>query len=491
MKYINTILIVDDDPSARYILEGLLLREGYHLEFACGGQEALEKAQILIPSLILLDVMMPEMDGFEVCRKLRAIPLLAEVPIIIITSLEDRGSRLEGIQAGADDFLSKPFDREELRARVRTIMRLNRHRRLHVERAKFEWVIQHTPDGYIIINSNDEILYANPHACHFLNLSEEQFSSQTPGSGPSASDQFLSLIRRQYVLEPQDSWASWPKPSSTLRYLVRPETPMSEAFWLQVDILELPSESGGEKVIHLYDVTTQMNVHRNRWGFQTMMCHKLRTPLVAILGSLEFLTSHAEKLSPSDIAEFAKMSLISARRLHSEIEDILQYMTASGTMNKELPCHVSKLPSIIQQIGKDVTVKTITINITEELHDALLPFSRRVVELIFYEILENSIKFHPDHSPEVQVLLSHSQVQEIKIRIEDNGMTLSPKQLTQMWIPYYQGGKYLTGEESGMGLGLAMVAVLVWGIGGSCQSYNQEDQSGIIIELRLPLTRQQ
>ena len=97
---INTILIVDDDPNVRYILEGLLLREGYHLEFACGGQEALEKAQVLIPSLILLDVMLPEIDGFEVCRKLRAMPLLAEVPIIIITSLEDRDSRLEGIRAG-------------------------------------------------------------------------------------------------------------------------------------------------------------------------------------------------------------------------------------------------------------------------------------------------------------------------------------------------------------------------------------------------------
>lgn len=90
----STILIVDDLPAMSQLIASLLSVDGYHLEFAFSGREALEKAQALGPDLILLDVMMPDMDGFAVCRSLRAMPRLAAVPIIMITALDDRASRL-------------------------------------------------------------------------------------------------------------------------------------------------------------------------------------------------------------------------------------------------------------------------------------------------------------------------------------------------------------------------------------------------------------
>lgn len=130
----STILIVDDDDAGRATLEAILDGQGYNLEMAENGPKALDKASALQPDLILLDVMMPEMDGFEVCRRLRSTPGLAEVPIIILTALDDTSSRLEGIEAGADDFLSKPFNHQEFRSRVRTITRLNRYRTLLEQR---------------------------------------------------------------------------------------------------------------------------------------------------------------------------------------------------------------------------------------------------------------------------------------------------------------------------------------------------------------------
>jgi len=126
----STILIVDDEIVSRYTVEALLSSEGYTLVFAEDGEEALQKAATLIPDLMLLDVMMPGMDGFEVCQQLRANPRLAELPVVMVTALDDRESRLRGLEVGADDFMSKPFDRAELRARIRTITRLNRYRRL-------------------------------------------------------------------------------------------------------------------------------------------------------------------------------------------------------------------------------------------------------------------------------------------------------------------------------------------------------------------------
>jgi len=130
----STILIVDDAPSARETLVALLEKEDYQLHLAEDGFQALQLLKTLQPDLILLDVMMPGLDGFEVCRRIRSTPQLAEVPILLLTALDDRGSLLDGLEAGADDFLHKPVDRQELIARVRTITRLNRYRTLLEQR---------------------------------------------------------------------------------------------------------------------------------------------------------------------------------------------------------------------------------------------------------------------------------------------------------------------------------------------------------------------
>ncbi|HNB50817.1 MAG TPA: response regulator, partial [Anaerolineales bacterium] len=115
------ILIVDDEPSARLTLENLLFAEGYTLQFAKNGTEGLAQAHAWHPDVILSDVMMPDMDGFELCRRVRADEQLAQVPFILITALNDRHAKINGLQAGADDFLSKPIDTIELRARLRTL----------------------------------------------------------------------------------------------------------------------------------------------------------------------------------------------------------------------------------------------------------------------------------------------------------------------------------------------------------------------------------
>jgi len=132
----STILIVDDEYVGRETLQSVLEGEGYHLEMAENGLQAIEKAKALLPDVILLDVMMPGMTGFEVCQRIRNDPQVAEIPIIILTALDDRESLLNSLKAGADDFISKPFDRYELRARLIGITRLNRYHKLVQERTK-------------------------------------------------------------------------------------------------------------------------------------------------------------------------------------------------------------------------------------------------------------------------------------------------------------------------------------------------------------------
>jgi putative two-component system response regulator len=117
------LLVVDDQPNSRLLLGDLLESIGYRVSEAENGNQALQMLKTFQPDLILLDVMMPGLDGFEVCRRIKANDETRLIPVVLITAARDRKNRVRGIEAGADDFLSKPFDESELLARVRSLVR--------------------------------------------------------------------------------------------------------------------------------------------------------------------------------------------------------------------------------------------------------------------------------------------------------------------------------------------------------------------------------
>jgi len=123
----DKILIVDDEESNREILTSLLKTLGYETEIAMNGVEAIRKTKSFMPDLVLLDIMMPEMDGYEVCDYLKSDPETANIPVVIVTGLSDRDSKLKGLQVGANDFLTKPIDRSELTIRVRNLLKIKEY----------------------------------------------------------------------------------------------------------------------------------------------------------------------------------------------------------------------------------------------------------------------------------------------------------------------------------------------------------------------------
>lgn len=132
------ILVVDDESIARITVDALLSSENYEMHFAENGTEGISLAMEIQPDVILLDVMMPGMNGFEVCRRIRATPGLSEVPILLVTALDDRESRITGLKAGADEFITKPYDIFELLLRIQNMTRLNRYRQLTDQRQTME-----------------------------------------------------------------------------------------------------------------------------------------------------------------------------------------------------------------------------------------------------------------------------------------------------------------------------------------------------------------
>jgi adenylate cyclase len=121
-----TILVVDDEERNVRLLEAVLVSHGYDVVSAGSGQEALERVAAAVPDLVLLDIQMPGMDGYEVCRRLRKEPATGFLPVVMVTS-SDTEVRVNAIEVGADDFITKPFNQQELLARVRSLVRIKRY----------------------------------------------------------------------------------------------------------------------------------------------------------------------------------------------------------------------------------------------------------------------------------------------------------------------------------------------------------------------------
>jgi signal transduction histidine kinase len=123
------VLLVDDQPANLEVLSKLLSEQGYRVRAVTSGARAIEAARLLPPECILLDVAMPEMDGFDTCRALHAVPELASVPVIFITAFDDTEHKMRGFEAGGRDYVAKPFQAEEVLARVQAHVQLSRMER--------------------------------------------------------------------------------------------------------------------------------------------------------------------------------------------------------------------------------------------------------------------------------------------------------------------------------------------------------------------------
>jgi signal transduction histidine kinase len=266
---------------------------------------------------------------------------------------------------------------------------------------------------------------------------------------------------------------------------MQPESASSHAFWLQVDVF--PAEPQQSWVVRLRDVTKEIAAQRDMRGFHEMVRHKLRTPLLGMQGSLEILSRHAAKLTSEEVAEMSSRALRGVQRLQGQIDDIVQYLTAPSLAQPEASFNLALLPAVVTEISADLGLQQVRVSEQHELDEVRIALSQQAVELMLREILENTKKFHPTQAPAVDISAACLLSNEACLKISDDGLTLSPEQLAQVWTPYYQGEKDFTGESPGMGLGLPMVASLIWEAGGKANLYNRDDGPGVVVELIVPL----
>jgi two-component system, cell cycle response regulator len=473
-----TVLVVDDDSGIRRFIERLLPANEFLVLCAASGAEGLTLLSEIVPDLVVLDVVLPDVNGVTLCRAIRQDPRLGEVPILLLTGYNERGTRLGAIEAGADEFITKPFDTDEFVARVRTITRMNRYRRMSAERRKFEWVVQNSDSGYALVNGNDVITYANPRAERYLGGRDGHAIVGRP---------FREVVGARFRWEPTELAEVWGRGSAPEGswFLIQSETSDAAAFWLEVTSTEVPSPDGAGRLVSLRDVTTSHVQNAGIHRFHLLLQHKLRTPLTALLGSLELLGESEDEMTEG-AATLVTMASRGAERLASEVEDVLQYVAAPVLAEPGREVTVAQSCELLETLGREIGVARLDIACPPELAGQKLTVSTKALEIVFREILDNSMKFHPVHEPTVRVAIGLANDGGIHIALSDDGRTLTPFDIERAWHPYYQGGKYNTGQIPGMGLGLATVSTIVWDCGGECRLRNRNSGVGVVVEMTLP-----
>ena len=211
MRSASTILVVDDEIQNRKLIEALLRPEGYITLSAGNGEEALASIAQQTPDLILLDVLMPGMDGYALAEILKADPVTASIPIIMVTALDDHGARLGGLSAGAEDFLTKPVERAELWLRVRNLLRLKALRDLlenysstleqqvlarTIELQRFRSAMDATADAIFLVDRvTMRFVEVNATASHMLGYTREELFEMGPDRIVAAAP---GQLERQY-----------------------------------------------------------------------------------------------------------------------------------------------------------------------------------------------------------------------------------------------------------------------------------------------------
>jgi PAS domain S-box-containing protein len=464
------VLIVEDDARGREVLAALLARSDCGLLFADDGHEALVLAARALPDLVLLDVMLPDLDGFEVCRRMRADLRLAEVPIVLVTALDDRDSRLKGFEAGADDFLTKPFDRLELLARVRSVLRLNRFRRLVREREKFAELFNFSPDGLVVTGLDGAVLLANPTIHGLLGASDtvqppvrmadmvaperrEEFAAWLATVSGAAGDhryletEFTTLQKKTFPVELSARRFQWvDQPAIQIHARNVSDEKLLEAKFLRAQRLEsIGTLAGG-------------------------IAHDLNNVLTPILASLRFLK---DDLKGHPSRRWVELMETSAMRGSGIIQQILAFTRGAGGLHE--PLQIKYVFEELQRFIRETFPSTIELRMAVARDTGMIRADATQIQQVLMNLSVNARDAMADggvlkieaSNRRIDAILSAqlpgtASGDYVQITVSDTGCGMSPEVKEQIFEAFFTTKPV----GKGTGLGLSTVRSIVESHGG-------------------------
>lgn len=455
----GTILVVDDDPQSLTIL-GFVLQDTYEVLVAPNGEVALRIVEEVTPDLILLDIVMPGIDGYEVCRRISRMPKHSHTPIIFITSLANEDDELKGFQYGAVDYIHKPFSQDNVRVRVGLHFELKHNRDL-LEKAllKNKLILDAAAEGICGVDEQGLTTFANPAALRMTGYSEEEFIGQD-------QHQLIHHSRKDRSANPQEEC---PILKTMQDGQVRQKG--DEVFWRKdgssfpVEYVVSPSPQLGGAVIVFRDITVRLKMELEAQRAQRLesigilaggIAHDFNNLLTGIIGFIEIGLCECGHKSPAAASlQTAKSTCFRAAEL---ARSLITFSEGGFPIKTKVDLqHIIAL--MIENQPPSYLFKV-------ELTDNLWPVMADEMQLssVIHHLMANAKEAMPDGGEIVIMARNHAEGGErpgtlgqghyLQLSVIDHGSGIPADILPKVFDPYFSTkGR---GSQKGMGLGLSI-----------------------------------
>jgi PAS domain S-box-containing protein len=480
---IRRILLADDNADMRQYIQNILMPE-FEVEAVADGAKALRAVLGSAPDLVLTDIMMPELDGFGLLKKLRNDPLRQGIPIIMLSARAGEEARVEGLEAGADDYLVKPFNARELLARVRVNLELadlrkelsrREEQRRGAEEIERQWrlfdtALSHSPDSMYIYDLDQRFIYANQALLARWQKSLDEILGKTlvelgyPADLAAATEDQLNRVIQGRVAVRNN--ASWKDASGRERHYDYALVPvLSEAGEVEAvagsnrDITEF-IETNGELRAANADLEQ----------FAYLASHDLKAPLRVISNTSQWLEEDLAEHLTDETREHLALMRGRISRMDKLLEDLLAYSRVGRAADKRYTEIISG-DVLVDDILMLLSTEDFTVRVNPALRD--IQVCRMPLQQILMNLVDNAIKHHHKKKGFIDVTVEDAG-EAYSFAVKDDGPGIPPQFHDEIFKMFQTLKPKDQVEGSGMGLAVVRKALEVFG--GRLQLESAEGQ---------------
>ncbi|MDZ7966457.1 MAG: response regulator [Nostoc sp. DedSLP03] len=504
-----TILHVDDNEANRYVVTRILQNAGFSVVEAATGTTGLEAVANFQPDLIILDVQLPDISGFEVCRQIKANPETAFIPVLHLSaSFIQSQDKAEGLDSGADAYLVQPVEPIELLATLRSLLRIRRAEEAALSSAR-EWqtTFDSMKDGVSLVDREGIILRCNRAMMQLfgkpyheiLGYAHHELMSAELGIGDGACFRRAKETHQRQVLEFQSKEQWFAK---TIDPVLDEHGTLTGAVFILSDIterkraealLQEQNDRLNQLMISLQQQTEQaQQANRIKDEFLAVLSHELRSPLNPILGWARILQkSHHDAAKTQYALETIERNAKLQAQLIEDLLDVSRILQGKLALNTVPVGLTFTIKAALETVRLAAEAKSIQIQtIFEPNVGQVLGDSGRLQQIV-WNLLSNAIKFTSEGGRvEVRLETIEDEVNTAKytqITVSDTGRGISGDFLPYVFDYFRQADGTTTRKFGGLGLGLAIVRNLVELHGGTVQAASPGEGQGAVFKVKLPL----